>query len=451
MAQDIDVRSLAEDFVAARYVDAGTHDRLLRYDGKFFYKYAGAGYVKTTADALRDELLDWLAVARGLAPTKVRDEVWEHVRALLRQGTPTPPDQPPEDHAVPNWWINPETPTEKSRNWLALPNGVLFLDPIADGEAPVLVPSSPRWFSEALCATPWDPEATCPQWIHHLAEWLPDPSQRELLQEFAGYCLWPNNKFQKGLFLEGAGANGKSTFLETIRHVIGRRNCASVKLEQFTTNFNALLLGKMVNIAPETKHGAQLALGQLKEFMDGNEMRYEKKFMDAFEATSRTKLMVAWNERPIVNDNSNSFYRRMLLVDFPVSFEGREDADLPERLKAEAPGILNWMLEGLGNLLRRGAFPATAKAHVEAFKAEAQFLSTWIRSNLEVCPGAAAPKAEVQRAYEMAAEDAGAEAAKDAVFAKTLYRVFKTAKSARLGAARIPHFVGLRLKEQPNE
>ena len=47
-------------------------------------------------------------------------------------------------------------------------------------------------------------------------------------------------------------------------------------------------------------------------------------------------------------------WRRIRMIPFTENFEGREDAQLTDKLKQELPGILNWAVEGCLQWQRQG-------------------------------------------------------------------------------------------------
>ena len=68
---------------------------------------------------------------------------------------------------------------------------------------------------------------------------------------------------------------------------------------------------------------------------------------DFFTFTPQFKLFIAGNHRPGLSGVDEAIRRRMHLVPFNVTIpENDRDLELPEKLKAEWPGILSWMIDG---------------------------------------------------------------------------------------------------------
>ena len=66
------------------------------------------------------------------------------------------------------------------------------------------------------------------------------------------------------------------------------------------------------------------------------------------------RLMYMANQMPVLPDSSGAVPHRLLVIETVVSFAGREDRGLDSDLAAELPGILNWSLDGLDELLANG-------------------------------------------------------------------------------------------------
>jgi hypothetical protein len=76
-----------------------------------------------------------------------------------------------------------------------------------------------------------------------------------------------------------------------------------------------------------------------------------------------TRFVIACNEMPNFVDPFGALSARLLLLDYPVSYEGREDRNLEKTLVAEVSGISNWALEGYARLKQPGALTVPAKSH----------------------------------------------------------------------------------------
>ena len=84
--------------------------------------------------------------------------------------------------------------------------------------------------------------------------------------------------------------------------------------------------------------------------------RYMRQDFFTFEPTF--KLFVAGNHKPRLKNVDEAIKRRLYLLPFMVTFKAdQRDPDLPEKLMAEAGGILQWIIDGAASYHREGLNP----------------------------------------------------------------------------------------------
>ena len=226
-----------------------------------------------------------------------------------------------------------------------------------------LEPFSPDFFMFNALPVRYDPNADCPRFKTFLGEVIPSAENIRVLQEFVGYCLTRNCKFEKAIMLVGGGANGKTTFLKVLIKTLGKQNVSTMPLQIISNNRFALveLYGKMANIYPELPAVALRDTGLFKALVTGEMISGEKKFMGRFDFVPYSKLAFSCNEMPQTPDNTDAFFRRWVIIPFPVQFlpdNPKTDPNLEGKLTTpeELSGILNWALQGLERLLQQGKF-----------------------------------------------------------------------------------------------
>ena len=259
---------------------------------------------------------------------------------------------------------------ERRSNLICLKNGTL--EPISGA----LLPHSPDHKLTNALQIEFLPKAECALWLQTLDEiFAPDTdkeSKIRLLQEFIGYCLIPDTKMHKFLWLVGAGGNGKSLVLSVLQALVGSANISNAAIERLQDKFvRAELFGKLVNISSEMSAQATLSDGYLKQITAGDEIEAERKFEPSFSFRPYARLIGATNSLPRLLDHSDGFARRAIILQFNRQFQEHErDIHREEKLMAELPGILNWAVTGLQNLLRRGKFDAPPSSHqaIEAYR-----------------------------------------------------------------------------------
>jgi P4 family phage/plasmid primase-like protien len=221
---------------------------------------------------------------------------------------------------------------------------------------------SKNYYSRIQIPHKYDPYAACPNWKKALADWVPDPETRSFLQEFVGYCLVPDNSHHKFLYLVGSGSNGKSTFLSVLEELFGSGNFEHIPLRKLTgqARFETRYLhGKLVNACADIEGDSIPRTGVLKKIVAQDQVRGEEKHGESFDFNCFSRLIFSANELPETDDNTDAFYRRMEIVKFPNKFGfGNREADVNfiQTLTGEMPGIVNWAVQGLHRLRKRGEF-----------------------------------------------------------------------------------------------
>lgn len=219
------------------------------------------------------------------------------------------------------------------------------------------------------------PEAAAPRWQAFLNRVLPDESSRLVLAEYLGYLfVHPAKlKLEKVLLLYGSGANGKSVFFEIVSALLGPENVSNYSLGSLTSGqayCRAKLAGKLVNYASEIN--GQLEADTFKQLASGEPIEARLPYGQPFILTDYAKLIFNCNELPTEVEHTNAFFRRFLIVPFPVTIpEHEQDKTLSARIIAEElAGVFNWVLAGLARLLQNRRFTdcEAARQQVETFR-----------------------------------------------------------------------------------
>jgi putative DNA primase/helicase len=259
---------------------------------------------------------------------------------------------------------------ERNSPLICLNNGTL--NPLT-GE---LLPHSVEHFLTNKLDIAFDGQAQCPIWLQTLDEiFAPDLDKAEkiqLLQEYIGFCLIPDTRFHRFLWLIGAGGNGKSLILAVITALIGKINISYAQMERLENQFvRAELQGKLVNISSEMSAQATVADGYLKQITAGDIIEAERKNERPFSFKPYARLIGATNVLPRLLDHTDAFFRRAMIVRFNRQFKAEEqDKQREANLMAELAGILNWAVTGLQNLLQREDFviPSSSQAEVSQYR-----------------------------------------------------------------------------------
>jgi putative DNA primase/helicase len=107
------------------------------------------------------------------------------------------------------------------------------------------------------------------------------------------------------------------------------------------------LRSKRLVFAAEVRPGSRMNEHVLKHITGGETLRGEFKYGAGFTFHPCCKIWLGVNHRPKVVDESFGFWSRVRLIPFQRTFTGSaEDMGLRDTLRAEAAGILAWVVDG---------------------------------------------------------------------------------------------------------
>ena len=301
---------------------------------------------------------------------------------------------------------------DRNKGLLNLRNGILNL---ARRE---LVPHDRERYITRMAQVDYDPAAKAPVWEAFIQSVTGgDVQLAEYLQVMVGYCLCGSTREQCMFFLYGDGANGKSTFLETLAKMLGDY-CMNAQADTIASTRSrssgaarsdvARLKGARFVTLEEGDQGATLDEGLVKQMTGGNTITARFQYGKEFEFRPEFKLVEATNHLPKIRGTDVGIWRRIRLVPFTQSIpEEKQDILLPQKLEAELPGILNWALDGLQKWLansqggRRHGLPACAAVDsaVNAYKQDQDRIAAFLADCTEPAEGSTVQASVLFRTY----------------------------------------------------
>lgn len=236
-----------------------------------------------------------------------------------------------------------------------------------------------------------DPTASCPTWMRFLRRITNgDAAVIAYLQRVCGYCLTGETAEHVMFFLWGTGANGKSTFASVLLGIlgIGATGYAAVapistfdggNHDQHPTDL-AMLRDVRLVVAHETEDNRSWPIAKLKMMASGDPISARLMRQDFFTYTPRFKVMVLGNHKPRLRSVDEAIRRRIHLIPFTVTIPAAErDPDLAEKLRAEYPAILWWMIGGcLAWQQNRLSPPPAVTSATIAYLAGEDLVQRWI-------------------------------------------------------------------------
>ena len=202
----------------------------------------------------------------------------------------------------------------------------------------------------------YDENETCPRWDSFLNEMLPDATHQLLLHQYIGYAFTNHLKLEKALFLYGDGGNGKSVVQEVITKLLGKENTSSVSIGKLTKDPNTIILieGKLLNYCSENEKTLDPTM--FKTLVSGEPVLGKKLYSDVRTVSNYAKLMFNMNSLPDIKDESQSFVRRLLILNFNKKPK-KVDPELHFKIiDKELAGIFNRVLTALTLLLKDKKF-----------------------------------------------------------------------------------------------
>ena len=263
----------------------------------------------------------------------------------------------------------------------------------------------------SIAAVNYDPKAECPNWIATLEKFVPDAEKRAFLQRYFGYCATGYNKEKYYVILYGIGNNGKSTIAFAVQDLLGEYGkTADGYLFFEDRNHKAPMDGiafvydaRMV-VASEGSDGATLNTNLISQITSGgiDPLKAEFKHKPSFEFQPVMKLILLTNHKPRIKETTNAIWNRTLLVPFDVTISAAEaDRNMPEKLKAEYSGILNWVIAGAREWAKSGLRPpASILAATNEYRNTEDNVSTFMSEACETDTENTLQASTFYKAYE---------------------------------------------------
>lgn len=269
-----------------------------------------------------------------------------------------------------------------------------------------ITPSNPDALATRMTAVP-PVDGEAPEWMRFITEACGgDEELIRFLQHYAGYCLTGSTEEQKMIFVFGPGQNGKSLIQTVFSDILGDY-AASATMDTFSAGASdkhstdlAMLMGARLVTASETSAGKRLDDQRIKMLTGGDKISARFMRQDNFTFKPQFKLFFVGNHQPELRDVDKAMRRRILMVPFVVTPKV-VDMQLAEKLKAEWPAILAWMITGCREWQFDGLQPpeCVTAATRDYFEREDAY-GSWLEECVEVDPTGRASTAELFQSWQ---------------------------------------------------
>lgn len=270
------------------------------------------------------------------------------------------------------------------RDLINLKNGILNV------KTKKLIPHSSEYFFKYKLDHVYDPTSDCPKFKEFLEFIFDDKAEAlKVTSEIYGYCLLGGRQFlEKCFILHGTGRNGKSTWLNILKNLLGSKNISSVSLANLEKPFSVVHLdGKLANITDETPN-EKINAEIFKAATGSGDLVGAYKHKDEYIFPCNARFLFATNQMPKFGETTFALKERLYFLAFNkvIPKTQRHLSPFDYIISNEMPGIINLALAGIESLLSRGYLEET-KANEEMmdeFKTDSDSVYHFFSEKLEI-------------------------------------------------------------------
>ena len=257
------------------------------------------------------------------------------------------------------------TPVSDAR-YICFANGVL------DIKTGQMHDHSPDYVLQNKISYDYDPAAyseICDQTLDNIS--CHDPEIRDLLEEVIGYVMYRRNELRKSFILIGDKANGKSTYLDMIKTMLGDENTTALDLKELSDKFKtAEAVSKLAIIGDDIGDEFIPNPSIFKKLVSGDRINVERKGKDPFDFNNYSKLLFSANNIPRIKDKSGAVIDRLVIIPFRAVFSPDDpDFDPDIKYKLRSRQCMEYMIrigiEGLNRVLENKRFTVSKKVQQE--------------------------------------------------------------------------------------
>lgn len=238
-----------------------------------------------------------------------------------------------------------------SKELLAVGNGIL------NKETKELHPFSPEYIITSKIATAYNPSVKLPtfggkfnfnDWLKEIA--CNDDEVITLLWQVMNEAINPLQTRGKLVILTGKGNNGKGTFQDMLKNLVGDGNFSTLRPDQFKGFELGSLVGKTLNIGDDIENNFLPEVSNLKSITSGDSITINEKYGRVYELELKLLCMFSANEIPKTKDRTNGWYRRLCIIPFDADFNGKKENKAIKQVYLKDKRLLEWVLVQIVNM-----------------------------------------------------------------------------------------------------
>jgi len=250
----------------------------------------------------------------------------------------------------------------------------------------ILLPHSPAWGFTYCLPVIYDPSADATKIKNYLSSLMDQTDDQEILIQIPAHALLGQTKeYELAYALIGNGSNGKSTYIRLLRGMIGRSNVCAISLQDITNDkFKiAELHGKLMNLYPDLPSSDIKSAGSFKATTGGDEITVERKFGHPFQMQNHAVMVFSANKLPVVNDDTDAFWKRWNILEFNKKFPIDPDFDKKMFTDNNISGFFNLVLNEIKIIDQRKGLKQNKKADEmkDAWKKSSNSVYAYIKSD----------------------------------------------------------------------
>lgn len=238
-----------------------------------------------------------------------------------------------------------------SKELLPVGNGIL------NKETKELHPFSPQYVITSKIATAYNPNAKLPTFSgkFNFNDWLKEIACNDdevitLLWQVMNEAINPLQTRGKLVILTGKGNNGKGTFQDLLKNLVGEGNYSTLRPEQFKGFELGSLVGKTLNIGDDIENNFLPEVSNLKSITSGDSITINEKYGRVYELELKLLCMFSANEIPKTKDRTNGWYRRLCIIPFEADFNGKKENKAIKQVYLKDKQLLEWVLVQIVNM-----------------------------------------------------------------------------------------------------